>query len=147
MLSLLLSACSGVRPNNLGVQPDQTLAACPDSPNCVSSFAPKDDETHYIAPYEIRDGGWQALKLLVSETPRVTVIQADDQYLYVEAKTRLLRFVDDVEFLYQPEQQLIQLRSASRIGYSDFGKNRSRLEEWRRQLEQQGFTPSSSQTE
>lgn len=139
MFSLLLSACSGIRPDNIGIQPDQTLAPCPSSPNCVSSFAPKNDKTHYIEPFQVRDGGWQALKTVVAETPRISVIEAGDLYLYAEAKTRILQFVDDVEFLFFPDDQLIHLRSASRLGYSDLGKNRSRLEEWRRQLEQQGF--------
>lgn len=141
MFSLLLSACSTMKPDNIGIQPDRTLAPCPSSPNCVSSFAPEADKTHHIAPISVREGGWQALKTIVSETPRVTVIEATDQYLYAEARTRVFRFVDDVEFLYLPDEQIIHMRSASRLGYSDLGKNRSRLEEWRRQLEQQGFIP------
>lgn len=59
-------------------------------------------------------------------------------YMHVEATTLIFRFVDDLEFLYQPNQGLIQLRSASRIGYSDLGKNRRRLEGMRNQLRQAG---------
>jgi uncharacterized protein (DUF1499 family) len=56
------------------------------------------------------------------------VVAATPTYLHAEARSLIFRFVDDVEFLIDPGQRRIQVRSASRIGYSDFGVNRRRVE-------------------
>ena len=57
---------------------------------------------------------------------RITVQQSD--YLRAEASTKLLGFVDDLEFWFNPQAQVIELRSASRLGREDFGTNRKRIE-------------------
>ncbi len=129
-----LTGCSGSRPLHLGHVNDQ-LAPCPDRPNCVSSFALADDP-HFIAPLQIRgdaDARWQALQQLIGQTDRAELISATPNYLHVEYRSRLMRFVDDVEFLRQPQTNLIHVRSASRLGYADFGVNRARIEALRTQ--------------
>lgn len=135
---LMLQGCSTTAPSNLGVQSDGALLPCPSSPNCVSSFAPRTDTSHFIAPYHVNAEGWGALRKIISNSPRMKVVTAGKDYMHVEATTLIFRFVDDLEFLYQPDKGLIQLRSASRVGYSDLGKNRRRLENMRNTLRQAG---------
>ena len=129
ILSALLAACVGERPNNLGVQ-DGALASCPASPNCVSSFARND--RHQIAPFSFNgdpDAAFARLKLVLSRRADATVIEEQSGYLRIELRTTF--FVDDAEFMLDSKQRVIQVRSASRLGYSDLGKNRSRMEELR----------------
>lgn len=124
--------CAGERPNNLGVR-GNSLATCPASPNCVSSYAA--DEQHRIAPLTFSgssDAAFARLKQVLSERSDATIIEEKPGYLRVELRTTL--FTDDGEFLLNREQSTIQVRSASRLGYSDLGKNRSRMEEIRRQF-------------
>ena len=132
ILSLLLAACAGERPANLGAK-DGRLAACPGSPNCVSSQAA--DESHGIAPLGFTgdpDAAFVRLKQILARRKDTTVIEERAGYLRVELRTTL--FVDDGEFLLDRERLVIQVRSASRLGYSDMGKNRSRMEEIREQF-------------
>ena len=117
---------SGKRPTNLGVR-DGQLVACPSSPNCVSSQAT--DPKHAIAPLTISGEpgvAMRRLKAVVEAMPRTQVIESRDDYLYVEFSTPLMGFVDDVE-LYC-DGKVIHVRSASRLGYSDLGVNRKRVE-------------------
>ena len=67
--------------------------------------------------------------------PRAKLIEEDDSYLHFEFTSLLLRFVDDVEFLFDEESKTIHFRSASRVGYGDFGVNRRRMEEIRKLVE------------
>lgn len=134
---MLLSACSGTRPTHIGIQPGGKLAPCPDTPNCVTSFASEDDKRHYIEPIQSDEQKWRKLPRLLAETPRIAIIEQDENYLKAEATTRIWRFVDDLEFLYDPAQSLIHVRSASRIGRSDFGVNRKRIEQIRKQFDDQ----------
>jgi uncharacterized protein (DUF1499 family) len=123
------------RPENLGIGADGRLAPCPIKPNCVSSYAP--DPEHNIPPYTFTDqpaAAWQRLKEIVKADPFATVIIEDDKYLYAEFRSLIFRFVDDVEWQLDPASHQIQIRSASRAGYSDLGVNRSRLESIRRKF-------------
>jgi len=139
ILSLLLAACAGERPANLGAK-DGRLASCPASPNCVSSQAV--DERHRIAPLAFSgdpDAAFARLKQVLIRRKDSTVIEEQTGYLRVELRTTF--FVDDSEFLLDRERQVIQVRSASRLGYSDLGKNRSRMEEIREQFDRSEITP------
>lgn len=110
------------------------LAPCPSSPNCVSSLAT--DESHRIAPLAIPgDAAAQmaALLAVVGDMPRTEIQAQTDNYLWVVFPSRLLRFRDDVEFLLGPGGA-VQVRSASRLGYSDLGVNRKRVETIRARL-------------
>ena len=118
------------RPNNLGVK-DGRLAPCKRTPNCVSSQADAQDREHYIAPLAFR-GTMQSLRKAVESMPRATVISAEGNYLYAEYRSRLMRYVDDVELHYDEKAGVVHVRSASRLGRRDFGVNRARVEELRR---------------
>jgi len=127
--TLILTACAGERPGNLGVT-NGTLETCPDSPNCVSSFAT--DPGHHIEPLRFDDSPGDAFMRLhdiLARRDDTTLVEKREGYLRVEFHTIL--FVDDGEFLLDAQHGLIHLRSASRIGYSDLGKNHRRLEEIR----------------
>lgn len=140
MLHFLLFGCSASAPSSLGVS-NGRLAACPDSPNCVTSDAENDD--HRVEPFRVSDqaAAWTALKDAVADLPRTTIVTAEDTYLHAEAKSRIFGFVDDLEFQLRPEDDLIAVRSAARTGYSDFGVNAERLEELRRRLRAEGVLP------
>jgi uncharacterized protein (DUF1499 family) len=123
-------------------EPDRVteLAVCPASPNCVSS-AQDPGESHYIAPIRIQgdpDAAWRALGDLLAADDRIEIVSAGDRYLRAVATTRILRFKDDVEFLLDRAAGEIGMRSASRIGYSDLGKNRRRMEAIRRAMAEAG---------
>ncbi|MGK7894776.1 MAG: DUF1499 domain-containing protein [Xenococcus sp. (in: cyanobacteria)] len=120
---------SGTRPTNLGVK-DGKLAACPGSPNCVCSQS--EDPQSKIDPLSfvsIAD-----LKTIVANMERTTIIEETDNYLYAEFKTKLMGYVDDVEFYLDSNANVVHVRSASRLGKSDLGVNRKRIEEIRSQL-------------
>jgi uncharacterized protein (DUF1499 family) len=122
--------CAGERPQNLGAK-DGMLTSCPSSPNCISSQAA--DEGHQIAPLVFTGGAENALarlKQVLGRRSDTTIIAEQSGYLRVEFRTTL--FVDDGEFLLDQARGIIHVRSASRLGYSDLGKNRSRMEEIRR---------------
>lgn len=130
ILASLLAACTGERPQNLGVR-DGTLLPCPSSPNCVSSRAVA--ERHRIEPLSFSDdpdAAFSRLRRILSQRADTVLVEENVRYLRVEFRTRL-GFVDDGEFLLSSEQRCIHVRSASRLGYSDLGKNRARMEEIR----------------
>lgn len=112
------------------------LSSCPSSPNCVSSADERNDD-HFIEPIQVRGNpaeAWSALKAILDEDRSFRIAASNDRYLRAVATTRILRFKDDVEFLLDAEQGTIGMRSASRVGYSDLGKNRKRMEDIRSRL-------------
>lgn len=129
-----LFSLSGDRPAELGLT-DGLLAPCPASPNCVSSQSR--DSKHRIAPLNFQGTPAEAiaqLQAIIADLPRTEVIKATDNYLYVEFASALMGFVDDVEFYVDPAEKAIQVRSASRLGESDLGVNRKRIEAIRKRL-------------
>jgi uncharacterized protein (DUF1499 family) len=106
------------------------LAACPASPNCVSSQAT--DEAHQVAPlvYHGDDpvAAMQQLQTVIKSLPRAKIVTEADGYLHAEFRSALIGYVDDVECVVDPTNHVIHIRSASRVGYSDFGANRRRVE-------------------
>ncbi|WP_445630066.1 DUF1499 domain-containing protein [Nostoc sp. DSM 114167] len=119
---------AGKRPNNLGIS-NGKLASCPNSPNCVSSQST--DASHQIAPLTFTSTPEQAitnLKQIIESLPRTKIITFSNDYLYAEFKSALLGFVDDVEFYLDRTTNVIHVRSASRLGQSDLGVNRKRIE-------------------
>lgn len=119
----------------MGIDEQGRLTPCPASPNCVSSDAA--DAAHRIEPLAVAgdpEAAWQALLQRLEQDPAYTIVDRHDDYVHAEARTRWLRFVDDVEFHLRPDQGVIAMRSASRLGYSDLGANRRRLEALRRAL-------------
>ena len=71
------------------------------------------------------------MKAVIAALPRTKLVEEDEVYLHFEFTSKLLRFVDDVEFVFDDESKTIQFRSASRIGYGDYGVNRDRMEQIR----------------
>ena len=120
---------TGQRPSNLGVK-DGKLAACPGTPNCVNSQS--DDAQSKIEPLPAKSIA--EVKKVVEGMERTTIIEETDNYLYAEFKSKLMGYVDDVEF-YQDDANAVQVRSASRLGKSDLGVNRKRVEEIRSKLQ------------
>jgi uncharacterized protein (DUF1499 family) len=130
----ILTSCAGIRPNNLGIS-DSLLAACPPTPNCVSSDA--QDADHKIDPFRLAAPVaevWRVTREMVLEMPRTHIVEETLDYLYLESKTALLGFVDDFELHLRASKGIIAVRSAARLGYSDFGVNRNRVEALRSAL-------------
>lgn len=126
--------------NQIGVT-DGQLKACGVKPNCVSSAAEADSK-FYIEPLlsENVEGLWDDLNILVTDltkSGRYEVRSAQENYIHIIAISKIFGFVDDVEFLLLPDQRMIQMRSQSRVGYSDMGANRKRLEKIRSLLQPQ----------
>ena len=119
----------------LGVN-EGKLSPCPESPNCVSSQS--SDPSHYVEPLSYPDTQENAknrLLKIIQSMSRSQIISTTDNYIHVEYTSLIFRFVDDVEFLFDGEQKLIHIRSASRVGYSDLGANRNRVETIRQKFQ------------
>ncbi len=105
------------------------LPLCPDTPNCVSSLDPRPG--HAVAPLTFQ-GNWVAarerLVSLLAAMARTKVTAVEDRYIRAECRSRIFRFVDDLTFYFDPDQGLIHVRSAARVGKSDLGVNRKRVE-------------------
>ncbi len=117
------------RPGNLGVR-DGRLAPPNRTPNCVSSQADRGDAEHYVAPIR---ASIEAARRAIESLPRTKIIACQANYLYAEFRSRLFGYVDDLELFF--DGSVLQVRSASRLGRSDFGVNRKRVEALRQRLE------------
>jgi uncharacterized protein (DUF1499 family) len=133
---IFLMGCSGTIPT-LGINEGQ-LQPCPDKPNCVSTQAT--DRSQFIEPIEFNSTAQQAqdrLLQVLKTMDRTKIVVNEENYIRVEFTSKIFRFVDDGEFYFQPAKKgeiIIHLRSASRIGHSDFGVNRERIEQIRKQF-------------
>ncbi len=136
MLAGQLNLFAGQPPVGLGVQNGRLLPPS-DTPNSVSSQAdlyPGHLQQAYarIAPLPLRQGdaatSLAALATVLRGTPGTTLVDERPGYLRAQAQTRWLKFVDDLEFWFNPATGVIELRSASRLGRKDFGVNRQRIE-------------------
>lgn len=111
---------------------NRTFQPCPNKPNAVSSMAPQDDAIHYIQPINYgsisTDKAKEKLHKALKSQQRTRLITENDHYIHLTFKTPLMRFTDDIEFYFPDDEPIIHMRSASRIGYSDWGTNRKRLE-------------------
>lgn len=120
---------AGKRPNNLGVK-EGKLAPCPGTPNCVGSQT--EDSRFKIAP--LPGVKIAQVKQVIQRMEGTTIIKKTDNYLYAEFKSKFMGYVDDVEFYLDPNANVIHVRSASRLGKSDLGVNRKRIEAIRAKL-------------
>ena len=115
---------------------DGYLSVCPESPNCVVSQ--NGDSKHEIEPipYHVeRDRAFATLLKVIPAVPRTEVVEKTDNYVRATSKSRIFKFTDDVEFYLPPDEKVIHVRSASRVGESDLGVNRRRIEQIRLALE------------
>ena len=139
MLTLLagqLGFLNGKQPSNLGVKADR-LKQPSFSPNSVSSQAdlyPDHPQLQYarIEPLPLKDGNLATSMTKLADVlrsfPSTAIIETKPDYIYAQSQTRLLKFVDDVEFWFNPAKGAIDVRSSSRLGRKDFGVNRQRIE-------------------
>ena len=135
---LLSAGCSETR-RPAGDVDENRLPPCPDRPNCVCSDAR--DERRGIEPYAITASpqkAWKALHDVLGSLPRVRIVRSTETHVHAEARSLVFRFIDDVDFQLRPEQRTIAVRSASRVGYADFGVNRRRIEHIRQLLRERG---------
>ncbi len=129
IITLGSSGCSGVRPTTLGVK-DGRLSPCPSSSNCVSSQSL--DREHAISPLTYAplsvSAAHDKLKKIIQGMKRTEIVTDTGTYIHAEFTSAVWRFVDDVEFFFDESSNTIHIRSASRLGKSDFGVNRKRIE-------------------
>lgn len=141
---LALTGCSQDRPQ-LGIS-NNYLQPCANRPNCVSSH-PRTPDTQKTEPLryqgEQRQAFRQLLFLLQNREDAIVVEMEHAHYIRADFRTRIIGFIDDVEFFFQ-QPGVIAVRSASRVGYSDFGVNRRRIEEIRQQFDIQMSQPKST---
>lgn len=126
---------TGKAPDTLGVV-DGRLSPPSATPNSVSSQAtlyPEHPQKDYasIAPFTYLgdgDAAMEKLAGLLQKTEQTIVITRGPEYIYAQSRTALLNFTDDLEFWLDRPNQVIQIRSASRLGHRDLGTNRARME-------------------
>ena len=106
------------------------LHPCPKSPNCVSTQAI--DEKQKMEPMnysgDLKDAKAKIIDI-INSLKRSKIITNEENYIHIEFRTATFRFVDDVEFLFDDKEKVIHFRSRARMGYSDMGVNRKRMEE------------------
>lgn len=120
---------------HLGIDHDY-LAPCPPSNNCVVSQ--NGDAKHSIEAiiYHVdRDTARETLLKVLTVVPRTEVVEQTDNYIHALSKSRIFKFTDDVEFYLPTDESVIHIRSASRVGESDLGVNRRRMEQIRLALQ------------
>ncbi|MBC8002785.1 MAG: DUF1499 domain-containing protein [Opitutaceae bacterium] len=128
-----------IKPSALGITGGR-LTPCPAKQNCVCSQ--DTDAAHQVDPLQFTGSTSDAkarLEKAIARLPRHKVITETDNYLHLEFTSQIMRFVDDVEFLIDEPNHVIHIRSAARIGYSDMGVNRNRVEAIRTALEVEGM--------
>lgn len=128
-------AIAALKPDRMS---QSTLPPCPESPNCVSSQST--DEQHRIAPIVFQGSAQTALaqlKQVIQAMPRSLLVEASDNTLRVEFRSRLFGFIDDFEARLNEGDGVIEIRSAARSGYYDFAVNRRRVETIRRLFQRQ----------
>ncbi|MFT7053706.1 MAG: hypothetical protein ACJAU1_001263 [Psychromonas sp.] len=137
-LILSLSACSETNSPESS-RATESIAPCPTSPNCVSSDA--NDKKHLILPLQLTtsaEQAWPIVKEVIMQIPRSNLVRQTDSFLQVECRSALFGFVDDLKLQLRASEGIIAVYSASRLGYSDFGVNRDRIEALRAALIKRG---------
>jgi len=122
----LLSGCYWASPEGVGLK-NERLKPCPSKPNCVSSLEEGQQSIEPLTYQRSADRTRKRLVTVVKENYSADLKTLSDTYIHLTVTTTL-GFVDDLQFLVRPEQKTIHIRSASRIGYSDLGANRDRIE-------------------
>jgi uncharacterized protein (DUF1499 family) len=129
-LPIIKDIFAGTSPN-LGID-NGLLTPCPTSPNCV--VTQDADEVHSIAPITYQTDLKTARDTLIKVlgvVPGTEIVSQTDNYIRAQSTSRIMGFIDDLEFYLPSDAQVIEMRSASRLGESDLGVNRRRLEQIR----------------
>jgi uncharacterized protein (DUF1499 family) len=133
--SFIFPAANTAFAAGLGVNNGQ-LSSCPASDNCVvSQDADAKHTINAIAYHVDRNVAKETLLKVLTVVPRTEVVEQTDNYIHALSKSRIFKFVDDVEFYFPADESVIHVRSASRVGESDLGVNRRRLEQIRLALQ------------
>ena len=139
LLAAQFGLLSGKQPHNIGVTSER-LKPPSKTRNSVSSQANLHTDlmdtalVQYasIEPLPFKNNNaansMQVLLLVLKTMPGVMIVDAKPNYIYAQSTTKVLKFVDDVEFWVNPAKGVIDVRSASRLGREDFGVNRQRIE-------------------
>lgn len=134
---VLATSCGRTMPEGLGLN-NNTLAECPDKPNCVSTQSKKEEAKIDAIKYMVDDKTAYKLLLKVIENNKLAnVVSKTTNYIHAAYYTKRKVFIDDVEFYIDADANLIHFRSASRVGHSDLGVNRKRMEKIRNEFLQQ----------
>jgi len=116
---------------------DPQLKPCPESPNCVSTQTQQKSKQMDPIPFALDlKEAIKIIKGVVESLSNTHLEKESPNYLHYTFKSKIFRFIDDVEFLIDGEQKLIHFRSASRTGYSDMGVNKKRMTEITAGIEQ-----------
>lgn len=107
------------------VQNGKFLPPCGKLPNCVSSQSA--NSLHYVAPISASPEQWRSLNEWISRQEDWEIVGTGNSYVQAVVSTPLLKFRDDVQLVYLPEEKLVHVRSASRLGISDLGTNATRI--------------------
>ena len=137
-LSSLLMACGSHKHTDSTVNRYHINQICSDSPNCVSTLDER--EQHALSPFMLTDKGkhsWKQIQRLALTLPGAALADEQTHYFRVECTSTIFRFIDDFEV--KREGDHLMIRSASRVGYSDFGVNRERAEQFRQHLLTAGY--------
>jgi uncharacterized protein (DUF1499 family) len=122
---LTSTACAGVE--NISMT-EGKLAPCPDSPNCVSTQSEKKGHAMKPLPYlRTREASREKILSILKDMKRTEIVKLTESHIHVECRTVLLHFTDDVAFFLDDTTRVVHFRSASRVGYYDFGLNRRRM--------------------
>lgn len=135
LLLLLLPPLAGCHAPMRLTEPGQPLRPCPRTPNCVSTEAT--DPRHAMPPLPFHGTAEEAqahARAALLREPRTRIVLEAPGYLRAEARSRVFRFVDDVEVMVDGSAKLVRFRSASRVGRRDFGVNRARMERFSRRF-------------
>jgi uncharacterized protein (DUF1499 family) len=139
--NLFFLSCKDKPAKGLGLTHSNTFHPCPKSQNCVSSFEDPNDETHYIKPIKYflpKETTIKKIRKIIQDNPRAKIVESSDIYIRAEYTSSIFSFVDDIQ-LYFGAKNIIHVKSASRVGFSDFGKNRERVREIEFALQQSGL--------
>ena len=134
MMSITLFSCAGQTPKDIGVF-NNKFSPCPESPNCVSSDA--NDKDHFIQVFKLNqslENNWKNIFDMVSSLSRTKIISFNEQYIHAECSSAIFGFVDDLQLHLRKKDEIVAVKSASRLGYSDFGVNRRRVTDLRELL-------------
>lgn len=136
LMSLYLLASCATTPGDS----KPLFAPCPSSPNCVSSKASEQSHRIDALPLAMSDEqAWPLVVDTIAAMPRTRVVSQTGNSLRAVVHSRLFRFVDDLELQLDADKHQLDIRSASRLGYSDLGVNRARVEQIKTQLQSQGI--------
>ena len=126
---LMIWGCSIKPADNPGSQ-NESIKPCPESPNCVSTLA--HDSRHAMPPLPFmgsKDQSRQRIIDIIKSLERSKIVKISNSYIHAQFRSRVFRFVDDAEFQFDDAARIVHFRSASRVGYYDFGANRRRMSE------------------